>query len=148
MPPTLTPLFHPESYKEADKAIQEAEDMMVQLTRLSEGLHEFNWKVDEVKASKAEWQWEQQRLADEQAEKDQHMAAKDTAEKEWQEKLAELAWVNWEVSSGIFFQISAFDLAISCQAHARAQVELEAGTSRPKNKVSTMLTRISLVLNI
>ena len=64
MPPKLTPLFHPESDKEADKVIQEAEDTMVHLAHLDEGLHEFNWKADVAKAAKAERQWEWQRLAD------------------------------------------------------------------------------------
>ena len=42
MPPKPTPLFHPDSDKEADKAIQEAEDVKVQLARLNAGLVEFN----------------------------------------------------------------------------------------------------------
>jgi len=57
--------------------------------------------VEEAKAAKAEQQWEQQRLADEQAEKDQHEAAEEKAKKEQQEQLAELAWENWEVSMDI-----------------------------------------------
>ena len=63
-----------------------------------------------MKSTKAKWQWDWQRLADEQAEKDRCMAAKEKAEKEQQEQLAELAelaQVNWDVSPDIF-QILAF----------------------------------------
>ena len=42
IPPKPTPLFHPDSDEEADKAIQEAEDVKVQLARLNAGLVEFN----------------------------------------------------------------------------------------------------------
>jgi len=42
MPPKLTPLFHPESNEEADKVIQEAEDVKVQLACMNAGLVEFN----------------------------------------------------------------------------------------------------------
>jgi len=37
MPPKLTPLFHPESNEEADKVIQEAEDVKVQLACMNAG---------------------------------------------------------------------------------------------------------------
>ena len=43
-------------------------------------------------------------MADEQAEKDQHEAAEEKAKKEQQEQLAELAWVNHEVSPNFAFQ--------------------------------------------
>ena len=45
-------------------------------------------------------------MADKQAEKDWHMEAKEKAEREWQEQLAELAWVNQEVSSKLFSEFS------------------------------------------
>jgi len=64
--------------------------------------------VEAARATKAE----QQRLANEQAEQDQHMEDKEKAEREQQEQLAELAWVNWEVSPN-YFQNLAFDLANS-----------------------------------
>ena len=38
MPPKLTPLFHLESDKEANKAIQAAEDTKVELMHLNESL--------------------------------------------------------------------------------------------------------------
>jgi len=38
MPPKLTPLFHLESDEEADKVIQEAEDMKAQLACMNVGL--------------------------------------------------------------------------------------------------------------
>ena len=41
-------------------------------------------------------------MADEQAEKDQHVEAEEKAEREWQEQLAELAEVNQEVSPSYF----------------------------------------------
>jgi len=53
MPPKLTPLFHPESDEEADKVIQEAEDVKAQLACLNMGLLKFNRKVDADKAEKA-----------------------------------------------------------------------------------------------
>ena len=106
MPPKPTPLFHLESDEEADKVIQEAEDVKAQLAHLNEGLHKFNWKVDVAKAAKAEQQWEWQRLADEQAKKDQCVEAEEKAKREWQEQLAELAWVNQEVSSKLFSEFS------------------------------------------
>ena len=53
--------------------------------------------MEAARATKAE----QQRLANEQAEQDQHMEDKEKAEREQQEQLAELAWVNWEVSMDI-----------------------------------------------
>ena len=106
MPPKLTPLFHLESDEEGNKVIQEAEDMKAQLACLNAGLHEFTRKVDEAKAAKAKWQQVQQRLANEQAEKVQHMEAEEKAKREWQEQLAELAWVNWEVSSKLLSEFS------------------------------------------
>src|SRR5882724_6675804 len=60
--PKLTPLFHPESDEEADKAIQEVEDMKAQPMHLNTGLVEFNQKVEAARAAKAKWQWEQQLL--------------------------------------------------------------------------------------
>jgi len=77
MPPKPTPLFCPKSDKEADKAIQEVEDVKAQLTRLNAGLVEFNQKAEAVRAVKAEWQWEHQQLAEEQAEKDRIAEAKE-----------------------------------------------------------------------
>jgi len=97
MPPKPTPLFHPESDKEADKAIQEAEDMKVQLVHLSAGLVEFNQEAEAARAAKAERQW----LAKEQAEKDRHVEAEEKAARERQEQLAELAQINQEVSPSI-----------------------------------------------
>ena len=40
-------------------------------------------------------------MANEQAEKDKCMEAEEKAVREWQEQLAELAWVNQEVSPSI-----------------------------------------------
>jgi len=40
--PKLTPLFHPESDKEANKVIQERGHERRRLACLNEGLHEFN----------------------------------------------------------------------------------------------------------
>jgi len=91
MPPKLTPLFHPEYDEEANKVIQEAEDMKVQLVHLNMGLLEFNQKVEAAKAAKAKRQQDRQRLADEQAEEDRCMEAKEKAEREWQEQL--LSWL-------------------------------------------------------
>ena len=111
MPPKLTPLFHPESNEEADKAIQDAEDTKVQLAHLNAGLMEFNRKAEVARAIKAEWQREWQRLADEQAEKDWHVEAEEKLVREWQEQLVELARINEEVSPSIqnlAFQISQF----------------------------------------
>jgi len=87
--------------KEADKAIQEAEDTKVQLMGLNMGLVEFNWKAEVARAAKAEQQQEQQWLAEEQAEKDWCVEAEEKATREWQEQLAELAWINKEVSLSI-----------------------------------------------
>src|SRR5882724_13722478 len=88
MPPKMTPLFHPESDKEADKAIQEAEDAKSQLAHLNAGLVEFNLKAEAARAVKAEWQRESQWLAEEQAEKDQHTEAEEKLTRERQEQLA------------------------------------------------------------
>jgi len=98
MPPKPTPIFHPESDEEADRAIQEGEDAKVQLVRLNTGLVKFNRKVEAARAVKAEWQWEWQQLADEQAKKDWHAEAEEKLARERQEQLAELAWINEEVS--------------------------------------------------
>ena len=46
--------------------------------------------MEEAKAAKSKWQWEWQMLANEQAKKDQCVAAKERAEKEQKEQLAEL----------------------------------------------------------
>jgi len=73
---------------------------------LNAGLREFTRKVDEAKAEKAKWQQVRQRLANEQAEKVQRMEAEEKAKREWQEQLAELAWVNWEVSPSYFSKFS------------------------------------------
>ena len=83
-------------------------------------------------------------MAKEQAENDQHVAAEEKATRKWQEQLVDLAQVNCKVSPVFFFllQNSVLDLTIPGQAHARGQVEPEAGLSRPKNKVSTMLMGI------
>ena len=112
MPPKPTPLFCPDSDEEPDKVIQEAEDVKVQLVHLNEGLVEFNWKAEVARATKAEQEWEQQRLANEQAEEAQCVEAKEKIERGWQEQWAELACVNWEVSP-IYFRIQLFDLANS-----------------------------------
>ena len=98
MAPKPTPLFHLESNKEADKAIQGAEDMKAQLIHLNAGLIEFNWKAEAARAAKAKWQQEWQQLAEEQAEKDRCMEAKEKPVMEWQEQLAELAQIIQEVS--------------------------------------------------
>ena len=82
----------------ADKVIQEADDVKVQLACLNTGLVEFHWKVEVARATKAKQQWDWKRLADEQAKQDQHMEAEEKAEREQQEQQAELAHVNWEVS--------------------------------------------------
>ena len=74
----------------------------MQLMHLNVGLREFTWKAEEVKAAKAEKQREWKRLANEQAKKDQHVEAEEKAEREQQEQLAELAWVNQEVSLSYF----------------------------------------------
>ena len=110
MPPKLTPLFCPEANKEANKAIQEAEDMKVQLAHLNAGLVEFNQKAEVARSTKAEQQREWQRLAEEQVEKDWHVEAEEKAVREQQEQLAELAQINKEVSpsiqnSGFFFDL-------------------------------------------
>ena len=55
-----TPLFHPESNKEAHRAIQVAVDVKAQLDCLNEELREMNCQEDVAKAAKAEWQQEQQ----------------------------------------------------------------------------------------
>src|SRR5882724_4633230 len=52
MPPKPRPLFHPESDEEADKAIQEAEDVKAQLACLNTGLVEFNRKAEVARAIK------------------------------------------------------------------------------------------------
>ena len=106
MPPKLTPLFHPKSNKEANKAIQAAEDVKAELACLNEVLQEFNQKAEEAKATKVKWQQEQQRLAKEQAKKDWCVAAEEKAAREWQEQLAELTWVNWEVSPGFLWNLA------------------------------------------
>ena len=93
MPPKPTPLFCLESDKEADKAIQEAEDAKTQLECLKTGLVEFNQEVEVARAAKAKWQW----LAKEQAKKDQYMEAEEKPMREQQEQLAELAWINQEI---------------------------------------------------
>jgi len=95
-------LFCPESDEEADKAIQEAKDAKVQLACLNAGLVEFNWKVEVARAAKAKQQQEWQRLGDEQANKDWCVEAEEKAVREWQEQLAELAWMNQEVSPSIW----------------------------------------------
>jgi len=82
IPLKLTPLFHPESEKEADKAIQEAEDAKAQLVHLNVGLIEFNQEVEAARAAKAEQQQEWQQLANEQAEKDRHVEAEEKAMRE------------------------------------------------------------------
>ena len=79
-------------------------------------------------------------MADEQAEMDRQVAAEEKAAREWQEYLAELVQTNCQVS--LSFQFLALDLTIIGQDHVRAQVELEAGPSRPKGKVSTMPTNV------
>src|SRR5882724_6105315 len=89
MPPKPTPLFRPDSDKEANKVIQEAEDTKVQLACLNAGLVEFNRKAEAVRAIKAEWQQERQWLAEEQADKDQHAEAEERLARERQEQLAE-----------------------------------------------------------
>jgi len=101
MPPKPTPLFRPDSDKEANKVIQEAEDTKVQLACLNAGLVEFNRKVEAARAIKAEQQREHQWLAEEQAEKDRHAEAEEKLAWEWQEQLAELAWINEEVSPSV-----------------------------------------------
>ena len=101
MPPKLTPLFHLESDEEADKAIQEVEDMKAQLACLNTGLVEFNRKSEAARAIKAKRQWEQQWLADEQAKNDRHAEAEEKLTREQQEELAELAQINEEVSLSI-----------------------------------------------
>jgi len=53
MGPKLTPLFNPESDKEANRAIQEAEDMKAELAHPNKGLQEWNQKVEAAKAAKA-----------------------------------------------------------------------------------------------
>ena len=111
MPPKLTPLFCLESNEEANKAIQEAEDVKAQLACLNAGLVEFNRKAEAARAIKAKWQQEQQRLANEQAEKDWRAEAEEKLTRERQEQLAELAWINEEVSPSV--RNSAFDLANS-----------------------------------
>src|SRR5882724_4099992 len=70
MPPKLTPLFCLESNEEANKVIQEAEDVKAQLACMNAGLVELNQKVEAARAAKAKWQQEWQRLANEQAEQD------------------------------------------------------------------------------
>ena len=102
MPPKPTPLFRPNSDEEADKAIQEAEDVKAQLACLNAGLVEFNRKVEAARAVKAKQQWERQQLAEEQAEKDWHTEAEEKLAWEWQEQLAELAWINEEVSPSVW----------------------------------------------
>jgi len=104
--PKLTPLFHPESDEEADKVIQEAEDVKAQLACLNMGLLKFNRKVDADKAEKSQVTMGVAKVGRQQAEKDWHMEAKEKAEREWQEQLAELAWVNQEVSSKLFSEFS------------------------------------------
>src|SRR5882724_299117 len=101
MPPKLTPLFRPKSDKEADKAIQEAEDVKAQLACLNAGLVEFNRKVEVARAIKAERQQEHQWLAEEQAEKDWRAEADEKLVWERQEQLAELARINEEVSPSV-----------------------------------------------
>ena len=107
MPPKPTLLFRPESNEEADKAILEVEDMKVQLPHLNTGLVEFNRKAEAARAPKAEQQWEQQWLANEQAQKDQRIEAKEKLARERQEQLAELARVSPSIRN------SAFNLANS-----------------------------------
>ena len=50
--PKETPLFHPESNKEANQAIQVAEDSKIQFDHLNE-LQEMNWQVGMVKVVEA-----------------------------------------------------------------------------------------------
>ena len=69
---------------------------------LNEEFLEWNWQVDVAKAVKAEWQWEW--MTDEQAKKSRCAAAEEKAKRDWQEQLAELAWVNHEVSPNFAFQ--------------------------------------------
>ena len=56
MGPKLTPLFHPKSDEEANRAIQVARDAKVQLMHLNEGLLVFNWKAEAAKTTKAKQQ--------------------------------------------------------------------------------------------
>jgi len=102
MPPKPTPLFFPESDKEADKAIQDAENTKAQLAHLNAGLIEFNRKAEAARAVKAERQREHQQLAKEQAKKDQHTEAEEKLVREQQEQLAELARINEEVSPSVW----------------------------------------------
>src|SRR5882724_4259748 len=90
MPPKPTPLFRPDSDKEANKVIQEAEDTKVQLACLNAGLVEFNRKAEAARAMKAKWQWEHQRLAEDQAEMDRCAETEGRLAWERQEQLAEL----------------------------------------------------------
>src|SRR5882724_12685492 len=102
MPPKPTPLFCPESDEEDNKAIQDVEDAKAQLAHLNAGLVEFNQKVEAARAIKSKQQWERQWLANEQAENDQHTEAEEKLMREWQEQLAELAWINEKVSPSIW----------------------------------------------
>ena len=102
MPPKPTPLFCPESDEEDNKAIQDVEDAKAQLAHLNAGLVEFNQKVEAARAIKSKQQWERQWLANEQAENDQHTEAEEKLTREWQEQLAELAWINEKVSPSIW----------------------------------------------
>ena len=93
----MAPLFHPESDKEANCAIQVADDVKGWLACLNKEFQEINCHADAVKA-KCHREWQQ--LAEEQAEKYQLAAAEEKAEKDWLDQLAELEQVNCEVSLG------------------------------------------------
>ena len=50
MAPKATPLFHPESNEEADRAIQVVEDAKAHITHLNRELLQKNCQMDVVKA--------------------------------------------------------------------------------------------------
>jgi len=110
MPPKLTPLFHPESDKEANKVIQEAEDMegaacMPELGAFMNLTGRWTGK----RPKKPSGNGSGRRMAEEQAERDQHGGGQrrrpeGVARGSW----LKLAWVNQEVSSGGYLGIRAF----------------------------------------
>ena len=96
--PKPTLIFNPESDKEPNWAIQMAVDMQAHLNHLNKELWEMNHQADAVKSIKAEHQWEQQWLSEEQAEKDQLAAVAEKAKKDWLEQLEQ---VNHKVSPDV-----------------------------------------------